>query len=70
MDIAQSMRAIYPIKDLTIERFVQSLERVKYSKGTRIIEQGNKSSYLYLIIDGVIRCLHENGEKEPPYYSA
>lgn len=64
MDIAQSMRAIYPIKDLTIERFVQSLERVKYSKGTRIIEQGNKSSYLYLIIDGVIRCLHENGEKE------
>ena len=64
MDIAQSMRAIYPIKDLTIERFVQSLERVKYSKGTRIIEQGNKSSYLYLIIDGVIRCLHEAGEKE------
>ncbi|MBR6749172.1 MAG: Crp/Fnr family transcriptional regulator [Bacteroidaceae bacterium] len=64
MDIAQSMRAIYPIKDLTIERFVQSLERVKYSKGTRIIEQGNKSSYLYLIIDGVIRCLHEDGEKE------
>ena len=58
------MRAIYPIKDLTIERFVQSLERVKYSKGTRIIEQGNKSSYLYLIIDGVIRCLHEDGEKE------
>lgn len=64
MDIAQSMRAIYPIKGLTIERFVQSLERVKYSKGTRIIEQGNKSSYLYLIIDGVIRCLHEDGEKE------
>lgn len=64
MDIAQSIRAIYPIKDLTIERFVQSLERVKYSKGTRIIEQGNKSSYLYLIIDGVIRCLHEDGEKE------
>lgn len=64
MDLAQSLRDIYPIKDTTIERFTQSLERTKYNKGCRIIQQGEKSSYLYIMIDGVVRCLHEDGEKE------
>ncbi len=64
MDLTQSLRAIYHIEDSTIERFTQALERIKYPKGSRIIEQGKKSEYLYIVISGVVRCLHEDGDNE------
>ena len=64
MDLAQSFRAIYHIEDSTIALLKQALERVKYNKGNRIIQQGKKSEHIYIIADGVVRCLHEDGEKE------
>lgn len=64
MDLSQSLRAVYKINDETIEKFAQELEQVKYNKGTRIIQQGKYSDYLYIVISGVIRCLHTNGDNE------
>ena len=64
MNLSQSLRAIYHIEDSTIERLTQVLERTKYPKGCRIIEQGKYSEYLYIVISGVVRCFHEDGNNE------
>ena len=64
MDLAQSFRDIYHIEDTTIERLTQHLERAKYPKGSRIIEQGSNSEHLYIVISGIVRCLHKDGDAE------
>ena len=40
MDLAKSFRDIYHIENVTIERLQALLEREKYRKGDRIIQQG------------------------------
>ena len=40
MDLAKSFRDIYHFVDVTIERLRALLERDKYRKGERIIQQG------------------------------
>lgn len=63
-DIAQAFRDIYHIEDATIERLKLLLEYEKYSKGTRIVQQGSKSTHLYIVKSGVVRCLYENAGTE------
>lgn len=64
MDLAKSFRDIYHIEDSTIEQLRLHLTREKYSKGEKIIRQGEKSKYIYIVIDGVVRCFHEDGDNE------
>ncbi len=64
MDLAKSFRDIYHIEDVTIERLQAHLEREKYRKGDRIIQQGEKSDSIYIMIDGLVRCMHEDGNNE------
>lgn len=64
MDLAKSFRAIYDIEDATIERLAESLTLEKYSKGSRIIQQGQRSHSVYIVKEGVVRCLHEDGDNE------
>lgn len=64
MDLAESFRAIYHIEDSTIERLKSCLECEKYNKGDRIIQQGERSKSIYIVKEGMVRCLYEGGETE------
>lgn len=64
IDLAESLRAIYHIEDATIEKLRSLMKAEKYSKGSRIINQGSKSNHLYLVKEGVVRCLYENETSE------
>lgn len=64
MDLTKTFREIYPIKDETIEQLSQHFEYRQYSKGSRIIRQGGQSHHIYIIKEGVVRCLHEDGDRE------
>lgn len=64
MDLAQTLREIYPISDAAVERLTQTLDYVKYNKGESIICQGAYSTHLYIITSGIVRCGHEDGARE------
>lgn len=64
MDIAHTLREVHPISDATVERLTQTFDHVKFSKGDSIISQGTHSTYLYIIISGIVRCGHEDGNRE------
>ncbi len=64
MDLVESFRAIYPISDTTVEYLKTYLEHRKYSKGERIIAQGERSKYIYVVKDGMVRCMYEDGDTE------
>lgn len=64
MDLAHSFREIYHIEDSTLEKLSSHLSCERYSKGYRIISQGKRSERLYIIADGIVRCLHEDGKNE------
>lgn len=60
MDLAKSFRKIYHIEDSTLERLHTLLTLKEYAKGERIISQGTVSNYLYIIEEGLVRCLYED----------
>lgn len=64
MDLLESFRAIYHIENATVERVKNCLEGEKYSKGSRIIKQGDRSHYIYIIKEGMVRCMYEDGDTE------
>ena len=64
MNLAESFRTIYSIEDATIERLTEALTLEKYRKGERIIQQGQKSFSVYIVKEGVVRCVHEDGANE------
>ena len=64
MDLIESFRAIYHIENSTIERISSCLEHETYSKGDRIIQQGQRSYSLYIIKEGMVRCMYEDGNTE------
>lgn len=64
MDLLESFRAIYRIENATVERVKNCLEGEKYSKGSRIIKQGERSRYIYIIKEGMVRCMYEDGDTE------
>ena len=64
MDLLESFRAMYHIENATVERVKNCLEGEKYSKGSRIIKQGDRSHYIYIIKEGMVRCMYEDGDTE------
>lgn len=58
MELAESFRKIYNIKDSTITRLEESLISRNYAKGDTIISQGIKSEYLFIIKSGMVRCFY------------
>lgn len=64
MDLAKSFKAIYNIEDSTIELLSARLKVEVYSKGERIICQGEKSDRLFIVKEGVVRCFYKDEESE------
>ena len=64
IDLIESFRSIYPIQDATVDRIKGCLERCVYNKGERIIKQGERSKYIYVVANGMVRCMYEDGDNE------
>lgn len=57
----------FPISDRVLDLLLSRAETVNARRGERLIDMGQRSMWLWILKDGVIRLFDRNGEKERTY---
>ena len=57
-------KIFYNLDDQIIEQLLEFSESVKLKKGTKIIKEGERHNFMYLIISGCVKSFYFNEDKE------
>ena len=57
-------KIFYNLDDQIIEQLLEFSESVKLKKGTKIIKEGERHNFMYLIISGCVKSYYFNDDKE------